>query len=396
METTVKTPPSQRPVLYTLLFFAIILAIDLLSACKPAPAAQMAMPPQELPVISVSSKPATVYAEYTAALQGSRDIEIRPQVDGTLQAITVDEGAFVHKGQTLFHIDERPYREQLNNANAQLLSAKAALESADINVKKLTPLVQNNVISDVQLQTAKAAYNAAKANVAQAQAQVESARINVGYTNITAPADGYIGKIPFKTGSLVSRSTVDPLTVLSENKAVHAYFTMSENDFSTFKTKYAGATLQEKIKQLPAVELVLADNSIYPAKGKVELAEGQFDKTDGTISFRATFPNSNGLLRSGNTGKIRIGSEVSNTLLVPQEATFELQDKVFVYALADSNKVYGKPLTIAGTSGKFYLVSGGIKPGEKIVYQGIDRLHDGVIIKPKSIPADSLLKTAAL
>ncbi|MCJ8209557.1 efflux RND transporter periplasmic adaptor subunit [Mucilaginibacter sp. RS28] len=395
METSVENK-SQRPVMYTLLFFILILAVDLLSSCKQTPPAAAAMPPQELPVISVSSKPATVYSEYTAALQGNRDIEIRPQVDGTLEAISVDEGAFVHKGQPLFRIDARPYREQLNNANAQYLSAKAALESAAINVNKLTPLVQNNVISDVQLQTAKAAYDAAKAQVAQAKAMVESAKINVGYTTITAPADGYISSIPFKTGSLVGRSTPQPLTVLSENKAVHAYFTMSENDFSTFKAKYPGNTLAEKIKQLPAVELVLADNSIYPAKGKVELAEGQFNKTDGTISFRATFPNNNGLLRSGNTGKIRLSTEVTNKLLVPQEATFELQDKVFVYALADSNKVYGKPLTIAGTAGKFYLVSGGLKPGDKIVYQGIDRLHDGVIIKPKAMSEDSLLKTAAL
>jgi len=260
----------------------------------------------------------------------------------------------------------------------------------------LTPLVQNNVVSDVQLQSAKAAFDAAKANVEQAKAQVESAKINLGYTNIGAPADGYIGTIPFKTGSLVLKSEANALTVLSENNIIRAYFTMSESDFINFKSRFEGATLQDKIKKLPEVELVLADNTVYPVKGKIELAEGQFSKTDGTITFRAAFPNANGVLRSGNTGKIRVPSLVTNSLLVPQEATFELQDKVFVYALTDSNKVIGKPLTIAGTSGNFYLVSGGLKPGEKIVYQGIDRLHDGVVIKPKSMPADSLFKTASL
>lgn len=386
----------QRPVLYTMLFFFVIIAVALLSSCGQAPAGMAAMPPQELPVISVSSKPVTVYNDFTASLQGSRDIEIRPQVDGYLEAITVDEGAFVHKGQSLFRIDARPFREQYNTANAQLLSAKASMEAAQINVDKLAPLVQNNVISTVQLQTAKAALDAAKANVAQAQAQVGVAKINLDYTNVTAPADGYIGSIPFKTGSLVGKSQTEALTVLSENKDIRAYFTMSESDFINFKARYAGNNLNEKIKSLPEVELILADNTVYPSKGKVELAEGQFSKTDGTISFRATFPNANGLLRSGNTGKIRIADQVSGAILVPQSATFDVQDKVFVYELADSNKVIGKPLTIKGTSGQFYLVTGGIKSGDKIVYQGIDRLHDGVIIKPKDIKADSVLKTAAL
>jgi len=391
METTII-----RSIRHNLPLFIALAAIVLHTSCSSTTAGNTAPLPQELPVISISSKPVTTYTQFTAALQGKRDIEIRPQVDGNLEAIYVDEGAYVHKGQSLFRIDARPYSEQLNNANASLLSAKASLANAAINVNKLTPLVQNNVVSDVQLQSAKAAYDAAKANVEQAKAQVESAKINVGYTTIKAPADGYIGTIPFKTGSLVLKSEANALTVLSENKEMHAYFTMSESDFINFKTRFEGATLQDKIKKLPEVELVLADNTIYPIKGKIELAEGQFSKTDGTISFRATFSNANGLLRSGNTGKIRLPNVVTNSLLVPQEATFELQDKVFVYALTDSNKVVGKPLTVTGTSGNFYLVSGGIKAGDKIVYQGIDRLHDGVIIKPKEMPADSAKKTAAL
>lgn len=377
--------------------FMAVAGLVLYSSCHSSNANQMAaMPPQELPVITVSTKPVTTYTEFTASIQGNRDIEIRPQVDGYLQGIYADEGAFVHKGQLLFKIDDRPYREQYNNANALLLSAKASLESAAINVNKLTPLVQNNVISDVQLRSAKAGYDAAKANVAQAEAQVQAAKINLNYTTITAPADGYIATIPFKSGSLVQKSQTEALTVLSENKDVHAYFSMSEVDFINFKQHFPGNTIQGKIKNLPQVELVLADNSVYAQKGKVELAEGQFTRTTGTISFRATFPNNSGLLRSGNTGKIRIPNSVSNALLVPQEATYELQDKVFAYALTDSNKVVGKPLTITGTSGNFYLVSGGLKPGEKIVFRGIDRLRDGMVIKPEPMSTDSLFKSAAL
>jgi membrane fusion protein (multidrug efflux system) len=350
------------------------------------------MPAQALPVITVSDHQVTAHREFTASIEGSRDIEIRPQVDGYLDRISVDEGAYVRKGQTLFHIDARPYVEQLNTANASLQSAKAALESAAINVDKLTPLVANNVVSDVQLKTAKAAYDAAKANVSQAQAAVDAAKINVGYTSIKAPADGYIGTIPFKTGSLVGKSTMEALTVLSETKDIHVYFSMSELDFLDFKQQFPGNTVEQKIKQIPPVELLLADNSIYPQKGKVEIVEGQFDKTMGAINFRATFPNVNGLLRSGNTGKVRIARELTKSVLIPQEATFELQDKVFVYTLLDSNKVEGRPVTVSDRSGRYYLISKGLKPGEKIVYNGLDRLRDGMAIAPQKMSMDSLLK----
>ena len=350
------------------------------------------MPPQVLPVITVADMPATTYQEFTASLQGRKDIEIRPQVDGYLDKIYVDEGAHVRKGQPLFHINDRPYSEQLNNAKASLAAAKANLANAQINVSKLTPLVQNNVISDVQLKSAQAAYDATVASVAQAQAVVQNAQINLGYTLITAPVDGYIGKIPLKTGSLVGTTTAEALTVLSETKEVHAYFSLSENDFIQFKNQFPGNTIEEKIKEMPPVELILADNSVYPEKGKVEIAEGQFSKTTGTINFRATFPNANGILRSGNTGKIRIARALGNSILVPQEATYELQDKVFVFALGDSNKVTGKPITVAGTSGNYYLVQSGLNPGEKIVYTGLDRLRDGAIIQPQPMSMDSLLK----
>ena len=372
----------------------LAIATVVVVACKSSAdnAGGFQMPPQELPVITVSSVPATTFQEFTASLQGKKDIEIRPQVDGYIDRIYVDEGARVRKGQPLFHVNDRPYREQLNNAKASLAAAKANLANAQINVSKLTPLVQNNVISDVQLKTAQAAYNAAQANVAQAEAVVQSAQISVGYALIKAPADGYIGKIPLKTGSLVGTTTAEPLTILSETKEVYAYFSLSENDFIQFKNQFTGNTIEEKIKQLPPVELVLADNSIYPEKGRVEIAEGQFDRTTGTINFRASFPNTQGVLRSGNTGKIRIAKSFANTIVIPQEATYELQDKVFVFAVGDSNKVASKPINIAGTSGNYYLLQGGISAGEKIVYTGLERLRDGAVIIPQPMSMDSLLK----
>jgi membrane fusion protein (multidrug efflux system) len=308
----------------------------------------------------------------------------------------VDEGAHVRKGQLLFKINDRPYREQLNNAMASLSAAKANLVNAQINVSKLTPLVQNNVVSDVQLKTAKAAYDAAAANVLQANAMVHNAQINLGYTLIKAPVDGYIGRIPFKTGSLVGIGTTEALTVVSEIKEVYAYFSLSEKDFLQFENQFPGTTIEEKIKHIPPVELVLADNSIYPQKGKVEMASGQFNNSMGTISFRASFKNTDGLLRSGNTGKIRIPKSFASALAIPQEATFELQDKVFVFALSDSNKVASTPITVAGKSGNYYLIEKGIKSGDRIVYSGLDRLREGVMIQPQPISMDSLLKANPL
>jgi membrane fusion protein (multidrug efflux system) len=351
-----------------------------------------AMPPPALPVLTVVSTSATTYQEYSASLEGSKDIEIRPQIDGYIERIFVDEGARVRKGQSLFQINSRTYLSQLDNAKASLAAAKANLANAQINVAKLTPLVQNNVISDVQLKSAQAAYDAAAANVTQAEAVVRNAQINLSYTMVKAPVDGYIGRIPYKMGALVGTTTPEPLTVVSEIRNVYAYFSLSENDFIQFKNEFAGNTVEQKIKQMPAVELILADGSVYPEKGKVEVISGQFSSTMGSISFRASFQNKEGLLRSGNTGKIRIARNLGNSIVIPQEATFELQEKVFVFAVGDSNKVTSKPLTIAGSSGNYYLVQGGVNAGEKIVYTGLDRLRDGAVIEPQPMSMDSLLK----
>jgi membrane fusion protein (multidrug efflux system) len=225
---------------------------------------------------------------------------------------------------------------------------------------------------------------------------VSNAEINTGYTVIKAPSDGYVGRIPYKTGSLVGTSTPEALTVLSAVKEVYAYFSFSEKDFLEFSNQFPGNTIEEKLKQIPPVDLVLADNSIYPQKGKVETVSGQFNNSMGSISFRAAFPNTNGLLRSGNTGKIRIPQVLGSTIVVPQESTFELQDKVFVFVLADSNKVISTPITVAGTSGNYYLVGKGINPGQKIVFSGLDRLKDGTVIQPEQLSLDSLLKARPL
>ena len=361
-----------------------------------------APPPPQLPVITITTVQATTYQEFPASLEGKVNVEIRPQVEGFLEKIYVDEGAYVKAGQLLFKIDPRVYSEQLNNAKSNLLAAQANMEKAKVEVDRLTPLVENNVISDVQLKTAKAAYDAAKASVEQSRAVMGNAQINVDYAYIKAPVNGYIGRIPFKTGSLVGKQGEnDPLTILSQVNEIYAYFSMSEPDFIAFRNRYEGNTLEEKLKHVPSVELVLADNSVYTQKGKIELVEGQFDRTVGAINFRASFPNPSRILRTGNTGKIRVPQMFTSVLIVPQEATFEIQDKVFVYAVADSNKIVTKPITISGRTANYYYVSNGVNAGEKIVLSSqstllMGGLRDGMPITPQMVSTDSLLKAKPL
>lgn len=345
-----------------------------------------------VPVFAIGSGDAVTYQEYPVAVEGRVNVEIRPQVDGYLDKVYVDEGAFVKAGQPLFKINENRYRELLNNAQGAANAADAAVINAKLEVEKMTPLVEGKVISEYQLKSAKASLKIAEANKKQAEAAVASARINVGYTLITAPVDGYITRLPKKQGSLVSAADPQPLTLLSDIGEVHAYFSIGESDFIAFREKYAGNSLNDKIKNLPQVTLVLADNSLYEQKGKIDMVDGQFDKTTGAITLRANFPNAKGLLRSGNTGKVRLGITHDNAIIIPQSATVEVQDKVFVYAVSKDNKVTKIPVNILGKSGTDYLVKDGLKAGDRIVFKGFETLQDGTVIVPEKIKGEIAAK----
>ena len=354
-----------------------------LAGCKSSTEGSASAPPPVLPVSAVSETTETTFSEYPASIQGAVDIDVRPQVSGYLQRILVNEGAYVSAGQTLFQINAQPFTEALNNARAALHAAEAAVLNAQLEVDKVAPLVENKVVSDFQLKSAKAAYKIAQANAEQARAGVASAQINLGYTNVKATVSGYIGRIPKKQGSLVSPTDQTALTQLSNIKEVHVYFALAENDFNGFNANYPGKTPQERIKNLPAVELLLTDGSAYPLKGKIDMIDGQFDKNTGAITLRASFPNEAGTLRSGNTGKIRLGLQHDNTILIPQSATVEMQDKVFVFALNKDNKVTKTPISVIGKSGNNYLIKDGVKPGDQIVLSGLDRIQDGQLIQPE-------------
>ena len=336
-----------------------------------------------LPVLNVTYSEASTETQFPVAIQGKTDVEIRAQVSGMLDKIFIDEGDYVNEGQPLFKINDNTYRQQYNNAKAGLNAAEASVINAQIEVDKLTPLVQNKLVSDYQLKTAKANLSIAKANVQQSRAVLGNAQINLNYTIVKAPVSGYIGRLPRKQGSLISPQDPEALTKLSDIKEVYAYFSLSENDFINFKTQYTGATISEKLKKLPPVTLVLSDNSEYTQKGSIDMIDGQFDKTTGAITLRAKFPNSNGLLRSGNTGKVKINVNHESSIVIPQESTIEIQDKLYVFLLDTKNSVTRQPIVISGKSGTNYLVKEGIKSGDRIVLKGFENLPDGATIIPE-------------
>lgn len=369
------------------LFYSALL-ITVLFGCRSTEENQGAQaPPPTIPVITLTKSAVTTTKDYTGTLEGKVNVEIRPQVDGYLDKVYIDEGAFVQAGQLLFKINDQPYQQQLNNAIAVMHAAEATLSNTQLEVDKVVPLVKSNVVSPIQLKTVQAAHQVAKANLEQAKAAVGSAKINIAFTNIKAPVSGFIGRIPRRLGSLVGKSDQQPLTTLSDVHEIYAYFSIGESDFINFKAQYSGKTLTEKIKQIPPVSLLLADYTTYPHKGHITMVDGQFDKNTGSIMLRATFPNADGLLRAGNTGKVRIDQVHESSLMVPQASTMELQNKVFVYKLADSNKISRVMIDIAGKSGADYLIKGGLKPGDRIVSTGLDHLQEGMVITPGNSPA---------
>ncbi|WP_316836514.1 efflux RND transporter periplasmic adaptor subunit [Pedobacter nutrimenti] len=359
----------------------IISFIILLQACSPKQEKEKTNV-QAVSVITIEKTSPQTEQKYSGMLEGINNIEIRPQAEGYLEKIFVDEGAYIQKGQPLFLINDKPYTEQLNQASASLQTAQANLEKAQIEVERLEKLVNGKVISEVQLKNARAELNAVKASILQSEAAKKRAIINKDFTLIKAPVSGYIGKLPYRVGSLVGHNETQPLTVLSDISTIYAYFSMSEEAFLQFKQKYPGNTIDEKIKRIPPVTLLLPDNSIYNEKGKVDLVQGQFDKSTAAITFRASFPNPGGLLRSGNTGRITLSQNNTDVIQIPQVATFELQNKVMAYLIGKDNKLRSVSLKIAEKDALNYIISDGLKAGDRIVAKGLERLQEGITVKP--------------
>ncbi len=354
-------------------------------------AAAAAAGPQAYPVFTVNAQTTELNSDYPATIEGIQNIDIRPKVDGFIQKIFVDEGSVVKKGQLLFTIMAPQYEQEVRTARAAISSAEADVNAAQLQVNKTRPLVEKDIISKYDLDAAQLTLQSRKAALAQARATLVNAQVNLGYTKITSPVDGVVGSLPFRTGSLVSSSSTEPLTTVSNTSKVYAYFSLNEKQLLDFSKTYKGSTLAQQMKNIPAVSLVLADGNVYAQNGKIESINGQINTATGSASLRATFPNPISLLKSGASASVRIPQKVENAILVPQKSTIDLQGKKFVYVLGDSSKIISTEIQIMDLAkDKFYVVTKGLKAGDKIVLEGFQSLKDGAKIKPEEQRADSV------
>ncbi|RTQ46297.1 efflux RND transporter periplasmic adaptor subunit [Hymenobacter gummosus] len=341
-----------------------------------------------LPVTQLVTKDTVLYRKYVADIQALRNVELRGRVPGFLEHIHVDEGQSVKAGQLLFSINDAPFRTQISKAQAALASAQAETRVAELEVKQVTMLVEKNIVSSTELEVAKAKLKAAQSHVAQASSALASARLNLSYTQVRAPFDGIIDRIPLKVGSLVDDGTL--LTTVSDIRAVYAYFTVSEGEYLDYMKRHPRGSAA------PAddVHLILADGSSYPHAGRIETVESEFDANTGSIAFRARFENPGRLLKHGATGRVQLASEVDNALLLPQKAVFELQDKNYVFVVDKNNRLHQQHFVPRTRLSHFYLVESGLQPGDRVVYEGVQDARDGMLIRPQPIGMDSLLAPA--
>ncbi len=358
---------------------SIIAILLLVSSCGKKE--QQAQGPSSFAVQKIVAEDATTYEEFTANIEGQQNVEIRPKVNGFIQNIYIEEGQLIKKGQALFKLET-----QMLNQDAS--ASKAMVQAAQVEVDRLKPLVERNIISQVQLETAKA-------NLAQAKSTYGSIMANIGYGTIHSPVNGVIGSLPFREGSLVNPNTDMPLTTVSDTKIIRAYFTMNEKQLLSFNKIFKGATAADKLKSTPDVTLILVDDSEYDQKGKITTMSGLMNPTTGTTEFRADFKNPQGLLKSGSSGIIRLPILQSNVIILPQKAVFEIQGKKIVYVVGKGNKVKSRIIETNGTSGLNFIVTSGLSIDDVVVVEGASKLKDDEEIIPKVAANQDTLKKAA-
>lgn len=358
-------------------------------ACGQAPTA---MGPGEYAVMTVATTDREIPSNYSATIRGRQDIAIYPQVSGTISELCVNEGQQVSKGQTLFIIDQLPYKAALKTAEANVESAKAGVATAQLTYDSKKELFAKNVVSQYDLSTANNTLLTAKAQLAQADAQRVNAANNLSYTVVKAPANGVVGTLPYRVGALVSASIPQPLTTVSDNSEMYVYFSMNENQLLNLTRRYG--SISETLKSMPAVQLQLSDGSIYDQAGRVESISGVIDPSTGSVSLRAAFPNPNGLLHSGGTGNVILPSIYKDCIAVPQAATFELQDKVYVYKVMDGKAVSSIIDVEKISNGREYIVRTGLVPGDVIVAEGVGLLREGTPIRIKGQAAAEIAAPA--
>ena len=335
----------------------------------------------EYAVRTIETQSTELQTSYPAVIRGVQDVEIRPMVSGFITKMHVKEGQTVKKGQVLFEINRVTYEAAARQAKAAVNSAAAQLNTSKLTYDNNQKLFANNVIGTYELQSSKNAYENAQAALAQAKANYASAKQNLDYCYVTSPANGVVGDLPYRVGALVSASSAEPLTTVSDINTMQVYFAMTEKDVLDM-TKTKGG-LHAAISEYPAVKLQLADGTTYGHDGKVAAVSGVIDQATGSVSMRADFPNPDHLLKSGGSGSIVVPHVSTGAIVVPQDAVVQVQDRYFVYILGGDNKVKYSPVTVnPNNDGKNYIIESGLKAGDKIVVSGVTTLKDGMQITP--------------
>lgn len=337
----------------------------------------------EYAVREIKTTECNLSTSYPATIKGIQDIEIRPKVSGFITKVHVDEGDFVRRGQVLFSIDRVQYEAAVKSAEAAVRVARTAVSTQKLTVKNKKMLHEKKIISDYDMEMAENQLASAEAELASARAQLIDARNNLSFCSVTSPSDGVVGTIPYRVGSLVSSTTAEALTTVSNISKMYVYFSMTEKQLLEYTKGTDG--VKGALAAIPAVSLQLADGSTYNQTGKVTNVSGVIDIATGSVSMRATFDNPQKILRSGGSGSVVFPIHMNNAILVPQKATYEIQDKHFVYVVGKDNKVKNTEITVLPQNdGTNFVVTGGLKAGERIVVEGVNTLSDGMAIKPIS------------
>lgn len=372
---------------FNTIFIASIALVAVSCGKNQEPQARPAIP---YAAVEVPVKTVTGQRSFQATIEGRINNSVRAKISGYIQELYVDEGQHVTKGQPLFRLETNILNQSANAAKSAIVAAESGVSVAQVEVDKLVPLVEKNIVSKVQLETAKANLSRAKSQLAVARADYQSVEANIDYSIIKSPITGVVGAIPFRTGSLVGPTDPTPLTVVSDDSEVFAYFSMTEKEYFDFLTKSEGKTVKDKINNLPEVTLTLANKTTYSEKGKIQTVTGQVDPNTGTIQFRAVFNNPNGLLSNGNSGIINIPTVYENVIVVPEIATFEQQGIFYVYKVENDSAV-STIVNIGARVDRMAIVESGLKKGDKIITSGLGTLRNGAPVTINPVAFDSII-----
>lgn len=340
--------------------------------------------PGTYPVMTLSPQSAALSIEYPATLEGEQTVEIRSKVDGYIEAVYIEEGALVKKGQPLFKIDANSFQQDVYHKKAAVAAAEASLETASIQAQRTAVLAAQKIVNSFELTAAKNTERMKKAELSQARAELSAAQSKLAFTNIVSPINGVVGSLPFKIGSLVSSTSPNALTTVANTQRIYAYFSLSQQQLNAFLQQYQGNQVHDKFKNMPEVSLILGQGEPYVMKGKIQTLSGVLNASTGSANFKAVFPNPDGLLWSGASATIQIPTQFTAALLIPKKAVFELQGKYFVFTADAANKVHTTEIMIRETATeKDYVIREGLKAGDRIVTEGLGNLRDGMVISPQ-------------